>query len=387
MPRGLVAITLFSMTLTLSWSACSDSGSGSTSASDPAVPLSRAGCDFIGSGFGPAGAVPVHADKVIIGLEVPWSQVFLSNGDELVTERAGRLRLIQGGTLVTQPVMTVQVATGGEQGLLGLALDPQFAQNSWIYVYNTVVESGKNVNRVDRYVLGANHQSASFDKSIIDGIPAGDVHDGGRIKFGPDGNLYVGTGDTENSPIAQDPGSLGGKILRYSGGVATPWVTGVRNVEAFDWVNAQTMIIAEHGPTGEINGWTGHDRVEFTAGGDNFGWPTTYGCGGSGFATAALSWNEAVPPGGAAIFTGGSIPEWAGSFIIGTLDSTHLERVNLETNPYGVTSNEVYFSGTYGRLRDVTQGPDGFLYVTTSNCDGRGTCPTDGDYILKISHN
>lgn len=316
-----------------------------------------------------------------------------------MTERAGTLRLIQGGILVTAPVMTVQViaSQGEESGLLGLALDPQFSSNSRFFVYNTVVENGASVNRVDRYVLASNHMSATFDRTILDGIPSGTVHNGGRIKFGPDGNLYIGTGDTENSPIAQDPNNLGGKILRVTvdGAVAGSnpvsgnpyWVTGVRNVQAFDWVNGSTMVVAEHGPTGEINGWTGHDRVEFVGGGENFGWPTVYGCGGSGFATPALSFNQAVPPGGGLFYTGGTIPEWTGSFIVGTLGSTELERFVLQTSPYGVSSNETYFTGTYGRFRDVVQGPDGNIYVTTSNCDGRGSCPSDADYILQVVHN
>jgi glucose/arabinose dehydrogenase len=389
-----VVIISFTSTLGIG---CGGSGNNSSDPNGPTAQIARANCDFIASGQGPSGVAPVHANKWITGLQTPWSLAFLPGGDALVTERGGTLRLIQGGALVTAPVMTVQVGTGGEQGLLGLALDPGFATNSRFFVYNTVAENGINTNRVDRYILSEGHTSATFDRTIVDGIPAGTVHNGGRLKFGPDGNLYVGTGESKNGPLAQDPGSKGGKILRVTADGGIPggnpvagnpyWAMGVRNVQAFDWVNPQTMIVAEHGPTGEINGWTGHDRVEFVGGGENFGWPNTYGCGGDGYATPALAFNDATPPGGGLLYTGSAIPEWTGSFIVGTLGSTLLERFVIQSNPYGVSSNETYFTGTYGRLRDVVQGPDGNIYVTTSNCDSRGSCPSDQDYILQVVHN
>ena len=348
---------------------------------------------------------------MVTGLEVPWALVFLPaqsgqlDNDALVTERPGRVRLIQNWNLISQPVLTLNVveSPGTERGLLGMALDPAFAENSLFYVYYTVSENGQDVNRIERYVLSADHKSAKLDRIVLDGVPSGSIHDGGRLKFGPDGKLYLGTGDPTNYALAQDPKSLAGKILRLNSDGSTPsdnpiagnplYLLGVRNVEAFDWIGGGVMAIAEHGPTGEL-GESGHDRVELTAGGDNFGWPTVYGCeSGNGFATPALSWNEAVPPGGGAYYTGNRIPEWTGSFLFGALEATHLHRVVFQTNPYGVVSHEVYFQGDYGqgggygRLRDVVQGPDGYLYVTTSNCDGRGTCPSVQDVILRIAHN
>lgn len=388
MLRTAFAVVIVPLLLIVFWVGCNDPSSGISGNS------ARADCQFVSSGYGPTGTVAVQADKVITGLEVPWAIAFLPNGDWLVTERPGRLRLVQNGTLVSTPVATIDVVSGGEQGLLGLALDPQFATNSRIYVYNTVSENGQNVNRVDRYILAGDHKSVTFDRTIVDGIPAGNVHNGGRIRFGKDGDLYIGTGETENGPLAQDPNSLGGKILRVTAdgapanGNPNPasavFVSGVRNVQALDFLDAGVLIVAEHGPTGEINGWTGHDRVEFAAAGDNFGWPITYGCGNSSYATPAISWQEAVPPGGGSIYTGGAIPEWTGSFITGTLESEHLHRFVFTTSPYGVTTHEVYLQGQFGRLRDVENGPDGYLYVTTSNCDGRGNCPSDQDYILRI---
>jgi glucose/arabinose dehydrogenase len=410
MMRTLIFVVVIPAFMISAWLGCSSGGSSSPNSGPQISQISRSSCDFISSGYGSAGTAPVHANKWITGLNVPWALAFLPNSsDALVTERAGTIRLIQNGQLVTAPVASITVTSspGTEQGLLGLALDPQFSSNSYFYVYNTVSENGTNVNRLDRYVLSSNHTSATFSQTILDGVPSGSVHNGGRIKFGPDGNLYIGTGETENGPLAQDTSSPAGKILRItsSGQAASGnpiagnpyYVMGVRNVMAFDWVNPQTMIVAEHGPTGEVNDWYGHDRIEFVAGGENFGWPNVYGCGGTSgsggasggtsYATPALSYDEAVPPGGGLYYTGSAIPEWKGSFLVGTLISTFLGRYVPQSNPYGIGTNETYFNGTYGRLRDVEQGPDGNVYVTTSNCDGRGTCPSDGDYILQVVHN
>jgi glucose/arabinose dehydrogenase len=131
--------------------------------------------------------------------------------------------------------------------------------------------------------------------------------------------------------------------------------------------------------------------VTVTRKGENLGWPTLYGCGTQGdLVTPGLTSVTAMPPGGGAIYTGSAIPEWQGSFLVGTLGSRHLHRVAFDgENPRKVAAHEVYFQGDppngHGRLREVIMGPDGHLYVTTSNCDGRGTCPADKDRILRIS--
>jgi glucose/arabinose dehydrogenase len=333
----------------------------------------------------------------VTGLEVPWGLAFLPNGDILVTERPGRIRLVAGGVLQPQSIATLQVGETGEGGLLGIALHPNFASNRYFYVYYTTTKNGSGVNRVQRYIISNDRTSATPDKVLIDDIPSGTFHDGGRIKFGPDGYLYIGTGDAVNAPLAQDPSSPNGKILRLTpdGDIPSdnpqsgkPWfVGGIRNLEAFDWADFATIILADHGPSGEYQGRTGGDKVSFARRGDNLGWPTIWHCESkAGLVSPILTWNTATPPGGGAIYKGNKIPEWTGSFIVGTLGSKHLHRVAF--NSSGVTTHEVYLSGNppngYGRLRDVVSGPDGYLYVTTSNCDSRGSCPADKDYILRI---
>jgi aldose sugar dehydrogenase len=355
-------------------------------------------CRLIEQGYGPAGKVPVRAEVVVAGLEVPWGLAFPSKDEMLVTERPGRIRLVQAGKLVEAPVATLPIPPSGEGGLLGIALHPDFATTGLFYVYVTS-PSEHATNRIERWKLAADHRSASRDRVVFDRIPAERYHDGGRLRLGPDGMIWAGTGDAGKSQSAQDPASPSGKILRLTPDGSVPadnplpgnaaFVLGLRNVEAFDFRDAKTLLIADHGPSGEL-GRTGHDEIDLGGPGDNFGWPVIYGCSAKeGLVTPLLTWTRAVPPGGGSFYTGTSIAEWKGSFLVGTLGSKHLHRVVLDPqDPRGprakVAEHEVYFQNVYGRLRDVVMGPDGELYVTTSNCDGRGDCPPERDKILRI---
>ncbi len=254
----------------------------------------------------------------------------------------------------------------------------------FFYLYYTADKNGSRVNRVERWQLSSDRLKASPDRIIIDDISAAVYHDGGRLRFGPDGMLYIGTGDGRKPNSSQDINSLAGKILRLTPDGQVPqdnpfpnnpaFITGIRNTQGFDWLNKSTLWVTDHGPSGEL-GRTGHDKVSLAKAGDNLGWPVIYGCESrKGMVTPSLSWEQAVPPGGAAIYTGNAIPEWKGNLIVGTLGSRHLHRVVFDlTNPRRVRLHEVYFQNQLGRLREVVMGPDGQLYVTTSNCDGRGT--------------
>jgi glucose/arabinose dehydrogenase len=355
------------------------------------------GCVLVQDGFGPAGQVPIRVERVATGLEVPWGLAFLPGGDVLLTERPGRVRLLHGGQLAPEPVTRIAVAEAGEGGLLGIAADPWFAENRRFYVYYTGSKGGRDVNRLVRYVLAPDGRSAREDRVLLDDVSAARFHDGGRIRFGPDGLLYVGTGDAGDPQRAQDPASPNGKILRLTTDGAAPadnptpgspvYVSGVRNVEAFDWLDPRTLVIADHGPSGEL-GRSGHDRVLVATAGANLGWPDVYGCQvRPGMPAPALSWVEAAPPGGASVYRGDAVAEWKGSVLVGTLGSRHLHRVVLGDDRR-VRIHEVYLAGDppggLGRVREVVQGPDGAVWVTTSNCDGRGTCPPEKDAVLRI---
>ncbi|HEY9727134.1 MAG TPA: PQQ-dependent sugar dehydrogenase, partial [Chroococcales cyanobacterium] len=196
-------------------------------------------CNLVENGFGPPGQVNVRVEEVVTGLEVPWGIAFLPNGDMLVTERPGRVRLVHNGKLRPQPVATINVSGSGEGGLLGIAVHPDVANNRFFYIYYTASGNGSPVNRVERWRLAQDELSASRDRIILDNIPVAAYHNGGRIRFGPDGMLYIGTGDARNPDSSQDVKSLAGKILRLTPEGQVPpdnpfpgspvYITGIRN--------------------------------------------------------------------------------------------------------------------------------------------------------------
>lgn len=355
-----------------------------------------AACQLVEEGFGPDGGVPIQVTVVAEGLEVPWGLAFLPGGDALVTERPGRVRLLRQGVLQPKPVATVPITRSGEGGLLGIAAHPDFANNRQFYVYVTTDVNGRPENRVERWVLGEDGTSATFERVVFGGIPAATYHDGGRLRFGPDGMLYVGTGDAGEPDLAQDVNSPAGKLLRLTPDGQVPsdnpfpgkpaFLLGIRNTQGWDWKDAQTLYVTDHGPSGEL-GRRAHDEVSVARAGENLGWPTIYKCEtAEGKVAPSLTWANAVPPGGAALYTGSAIPEWKGSLLVASLRSEHLHRVEFDAQqPRRVTRHEVYLRGTHGRLREAIMGPDGHLYVTTSNCDSRGECGERKDLILRIA--
>ena len=360
-------------------------------------PATDPDCQLVDDGYGSDGTVAITATVVASGLDVPWSIAFLPEGDMLVTERAGRVRVVTAAGEVRAPVASPAVSAQAEGGLLGLALHPSFSDNGFFYIYLTGDESGERRNRVERWVLAADRSSATLDRVILGGIAASHLHDGGRIRFGPDGMLYVGTGDGREPDRSQDPDDAAGKILRITPEGDVPadnpfpgkpaYILGVRNTQGFDWRDDGALVVTDHGPSGEHQDRTGHDEVNVVKPGDNLGWPTIYACeSASGLVTPAMTWKEALPPGGASFYRGSAIPEWSGSLLISSLGGEHLQRVVFDPDDGSrVRSHEVYLRGAHGRLREVLMGPDGHLYVTTSNCDGRGVCGPDKDLILRIA--
>ncbi len=358
-----------------------------------------AACRLVEQDYGPDGKVPIRVETVVDGLEVPWGLAFLPGGDVLLTERPGRVRVVHEGKLLPRPLLSVE-STSGEGGLLGIAADPRFLDNRRLYLYRTIEQNGRRTNRIERWAAAPDLSHATLEQVLLQDIPGARYHDGGRLRFGRDGFLYAGTGDATEPHLAQDPQSRAGKILRITTLGEVPrdnpspgnpgFIFGVRNVQAFDWFDEKTLLVADHGPSGEM-GRTGHDEVSVARPGQNLGWPTIFGCRSKPhLVTPVLSWRQAVPPGGAALYTGTAIPEWQGDLIIGTLGSRHLHRVAFANgNPQHIRLHEVYLRGDspsgHGRLREVVMGPDRQLYVTTSNCDGRGTCPSRKDAVLRIT--
>jgi glucose/arabinose dehydrogenase len=355
-------------------------------------------CQLVGSGSGPTGTTAIHTQAIVTGLNTPWDIAFLPGGtDWLVSERSGRLRLVRNGTLVPAPVMTVDTVQSGEGGLLGIALDPGFSQNSSFYVFLTAVSGASYVNRVQRYQLSADHTTATAGAVIIDNITWNSVHNGGRIKFGTDGDLYISTGEGSDATLPENGASPNGKILRITSSGAIPgdnpdptqpwYIKGLRNPQGFDWLDSNTLIVTDNGPTGEYEGRTGGDKVLVAQKGEDMGWPTIWHCETApGLVSPILTWTDAVPPGGALFYTGGDIPQWSGNVLFGSTGAEDLQRLVLNSS-YSLASEEVYLAdaaSTLGRLRSTLQGPNGELYITTSNCDSRGSCPAQQDGIYRI---
>jgi glucose/arabinose dehydrogenase len=319
-----------------------------------------------------------RVETVATGLEAPWEIAFLPDGRALVTERPGRVRLLEPDlTLRADPVAAIDVAAIGEGGLLGAAIDPQFGRNGFVYLYRTTNDG----NQVVRYRFTGG--GLEDETVIVEGIAASAIHDGGRIHFGPDRRLYFSTGDAAQDDLAQEPDSLNGKILRldpdqYRGGGGRPDVfsLGHRNPQGFDWRFRGGLFVSdEHGSDGD-------DEVNILREGANYGWPLVRGEDHGEFeAPVAVYPDSIAPSGGTFVSLSGS--EWTGDYLFGALVGEQIRRVRLDDSGEAIV-NEALFEGDFGRVRTVVEGPDGALYALTSNRDGRGSPREGDDRILRI---
>ncbi|WP_433383649.1 PQQ-dependent sugar dehydrogenase [Actinoplanes sp. CA-142083] len=308
-------------------------------------------------------------DVVATGTEVPWGLTFLPDGSALVAERmsARILRLRPGASPET--VATVPgVAPSGEGGLLGLAVSPTYAQDSYVYAYFTAATD----NRIVRFRLSA----PQTVEPVLTSLAKASIHNGGRIEFGPDGMLYAGVGDAGNTANAQNQQSLNGKILRMrpDGGVppdnpfagSLVYSLGHRNVQGLAWDAQGRLFATEFGQ----NTW---DEVNQIVAGGNYGWPIVEGNGTDPrFRNPIVQWSTAeASPSGAAI-------------VGDTLYAAALRGTRLWQVPIDGGTPTAQLTGSYGRLRTVEQGPDGWLWITTSNRDGRGTPAANDDRVIRF---
>ena len=326
-------------------------------------------------------------------LDTPWALAFLpasqaGGPDEslLITERAGTVRLVDSqGTLQPTPVATLStVEEIGEGGLLGITIHPQFSTNKYVYLYYTYDSANENtLNRVVRMTFQNN--TLQNEEIIVDKIPGASNHNGGRIRFGPDGFLYIGTGDAQEPSQAQNTSTLGGKILRVTDdGKPAPgnvlnnaaYSYGHRNVQGLAWNSAGDLWATEHGRSGIQSGL---DELNLVENGKNYGWPEIEkkkkraGMEISERGSGSTTW---APSG--ADFVGDRL------FFSGLRGQTLYEAV-ISGNT--VAEVKEHFNGEYGRIREVITGPDGMLYITTSNKDGRGIPKNGDDKVLRINPN
>ena len=319
-------------------------------------------------------------ETVASGLEVPWELAFLPDGSALVTERPGRVRRLSPELeLDPEPVAEIEVEAVGEGGLLGLAVDPEFERNNFVYIYRTIAGG----NEVVRYTY--EDGELSEDPVIIDGIAASSIHDGGRIHFGPDDRLYISTGDAGQEELAQEPGSFNGKILAMDpesyrsdgqGNAIEVVSSGHRNPQGFGWQPATDDLYEnEHGPEG-------FDEINLIEQNGNYGWPDAVGPEDEGFISPLTTYEESIAPSGATFVT---LPgsEWSGDYLVGALVGEQIRRLRFDGTD--VTIDEALFEDELGRVRTVVEGPDGALYALTSNRDGRGTPAEDDDRVVRIT--
>lgn len=317
----------------------------------------------------PTNTVQVPGIEVIAqNLEVPWALAFLPDGKILVTERVGRVKLVAGDT-VSLVSEIMGVFQNGESGLHGIAIDPDYPNMPYVYLYYTYSGNGNNsLNKVSRFTF--NGQSLKDERTIVDKIPGAIFHDGGRIKFGPDGYLYITTGDAQNPSLAQGKNSLAGKILRVKDeGKVEIYSYGHRNPQGITWDNIGNLWETEHGQTAT-------DEVNLIQPGRNYGWPIIKG---------DQSQEDMASPklqSGSTTWAPAGIAFYKGSLFFGGLKSETLFEVKV-----GTYTLKEYFKGQLGRIREVVLGPDNMLYITTSNRDGRGLPKSDDDKIIRINPN
>ncbi len=350
---------------------------------------------------GPAAAEVYQSEQhdygvvtVASGLAHPWGLAFLPGGEMLVTERDGRLRVVRDGELLPEPISGLpRMMVGGQGGLLDVALDPSFADNSLIYLTYAGGRPGNAGTEVARGRLDLDAMALRDMETIFAVEPKtpGGAHYGGRLQFHPDGTLFVTLGDRYSYlDQAQSIENHIGTIVRINPDGSVPednpfvgrddakpeiYTYGNRNVQGIALRPGTTTIWAhEHGPRGG-------DELNILKPGANYGWPAiTYGIDYSGAIISdkteapgmeqpVVYWDPSIAPSGMTFYNGDKFPQWRGDIFMGALAHRHLRRLEMDGDE--VVAQEELLSDLGARIRDVVAGPDGLLYVLTDAANGR----------------
>jgi aldose sugar dehydrogenase len=337
-----------------------------------------------------SGRLPGRQVDVAHGLQHPWGLAFLPDGRMLVTERAGRLRIVDRNGALSEPLAGVpQVRAGGQGGLLDVALSPNFAQDRLVYLSFSEPGEGGAGTAVTRGQLG--ERGLEGAQTIWRQHPkvSGSIHWGSRLVFRPDGTLFVTLGDRGSRDYAQELSSTIGKIVRINpdGTIPrdNPFVgrDGARpEIWSYGHRNAQGAALDAHGRLWTIeHGARGGDEVNHPQAGRNYGWPViTYGVDysgariGVGTARAGMEqpvyyWDPVIAPSGATFYSADAFPDWRGDLLVGSLKPGGLVRLRLTEGR--VTDESHYVIDPGERVRDVRQGPDGLIYILTDSSRGR----------------
>lgn len=354
-------------------------------------------------------------ESVANGLYVPWSIVFTNPTRALISERNGSIRVMENWVLFDEPLYIFdEIDSTGEEGLMGLALDPDYTNNGYVYACLAYPKDDKIVDRVVRLtdpaaevarsgiepVFVSVYNNGNLEPTtIIDNIPAARFHAGCELGFGPDGKLYITTGDATDKHIAQDLDSLGGKILRINSDGSIPednpfpnspiWSLGHRNPQGIDWHPVTDQLVAtEHGPS-VFDGPAGGDEINLIEAGANFGWPlVSHEKSQAGLVDPLLVFTPAIAPGSGAFYSGEMFPEFENDYFVGMLKGEGILRVvfsDTENEELDVAFYQKLPGIDVGRVREITQAPDGSIYFTSSNRDGRGELRDGDDSIYRLT--
>lgn len=331
-------------------------------------------------------------------LEIPWSLAHIDEDTKLVTERPGRIRLIENKNVSEEPVYEIpNVVAEGESGLMSMALHPQFSENNFVYIYYSYSkDNGETALRVSRFVY--DDERFVNEEIIVEDIPYGRFHAGGEIAFGPEGKLYITTGDVTDRALAQDVRSLAGKTLRVNDDGTIPndnpfvdypeirpeiFTVGHRNAQGIDWhPETEQQYQSEHGPSG-FDGGRDQDEINLIIRGRNYGWPIIRGEEEmEDLETPIKQYTPAIAPSSILFYEGEMFTELQGKLLVAALRGENILVLEIENGMF--IQDYRMFDGEYGRIRDLSVGMDGSIYFTTSNTDGRGEERENDDKVYRI---
>lgn len=329
--------------------------------------------------------LPYRVEVAADHLDVPWEMDVAKDGRIFIAERSGRVRVMVDDQLLPEPVINLaeDIHQEAESGLLGLVMDPNFEQNRYLYVYHTYDKNGVLYNRVLR--LKEQNNRATVDRILLDGL-GGETsgnHNGGRIKIGPDGKLYVTMGEQYQPELAQDPNVRSGKILRINLDGSIPADNPVAGSPMYSMGHRNPQGLAWHPETGRLyaseHGQSAHDEINLIEAGANYGWPVIEGDETSAehpaFKTSIIhSGDETWAPSGITFVSQGP---WKGQLLVANLRGQQVLSMTLDASGEKVANVQSLFRN-YGRIRNVYEAPGGVLYFMTNNRDGRGN-PQEGD--------
>lgn len=337
-------------------------------------------------------AISFKIDTLVTSVIVPWQITFLPDGTILFTERAGRVRVYRNNKLLPKPALTItDVILQNKTGLLGMRLHPEFVQNKWIYIASNYTDNNQVRVRVARYEF--RNDSLVNPLIIIKDIPGNRNHTGCRLVFGPDKKLYITTGDADQPFLAQDLKALNGKILRVNDDGSIPtdnpfakndtarkeiWSYGHRNPQGLAFEPGTGVLFdSEHGPTGG-------DEINIIKPGQNYGWPVIHHQDThEGMISPLLEYTPSIGPSEAMFYTGNAFPELKGNLLVACLRGESILRITLNNDK--PINQEVLLKKQYGRIRSLVTGPDGYLYISTSQYDpAEGIGKPPYDMILRL---